>query len=286
MHASRKNSWPVWRHIRKNRPRVFVMESAYTLEQERIRKIRNRNLAIAEARKCPIRREEYLDNVAKRASPARVESIEALIAAKGLLVHYVEGYSSKELMEFREILQRAQDFDSRVTLLRKGRIAAAMELEEKLQGFSKLGQELDEMHGLGGEDGRICVFARFGTTHAHVGKLLEERSFDVESIRDFPRCLPSSRIKIRLSENPDAKISRYECAELLFEEIGGSYQQPPSDDETEENWISEFETKFRRVGFADGFLALLREASRQKSAEGWKQFIFQKTALEGVFEKC
>ncbi len=283
MHANEATAKPIWRHIKEFSPRVLVMESALTVEGERKGHNRMINRAVREARAEPMKRASWVGSVKKR---FEAEQLRALIAAEGLLGHYLEEYSPGQLQEFERIKREGGDAIPLMELMFAGRIPEAMALKEKrvremgvhwigprdkriIRGFNGLGAELREEYGLKGE---VRVLARFGAAHASIGKRLRGMGFGVEEMPDVQAPLISYRMLARLSENPGAKISRDECAELLFE-TAWSVQEGVFEGRSEESIVSDFMGKFRRVGLAGGFLALLEEAAKKADLGEWMGFL-------------
>lgn len=286
IHATGVNARPIRKHVEEFRPHVLVIESTYTLEEEREEENRLTNQVLHEARANPLKR---ADRVASAKSLFGWGVVNVLLATKGLWTHYVEAYSAKQLQEFARIKHECDDPTRPILLMHEGKIAEALRLREKLireagvhwigprdkrilRGFGGLGAELREEYGLGKGGSEVRVFARFGPAHASLGNRLREMGFDAESVQDAQTPLPSYRMLARLSENPKGRISRDECAELLFEtawSIKGGLLQNAGEEEVAED----FKKKFERVGLADGFLALLSDAAKKESLHEWVKFI-------------
>jgi hypothetical protein len=289
IHITRVHAEPIWGHVTEFKPDIFVMESATMLEEERKLACREYNKEISGARADSLKGAALLLMAAPY--PFECGKMDIMLNSPELKMHYVEGYSKGELEGFESILREWENPLARIALLHKGDITGAMELEEKLsrrmgtecvgkrdkriiRGFVGLGQEIREEYGLGGWGSITRILARFGTAHAYVAKALGKQGFDVEVIRDIPNPLLVYKVLERISENPNAIISREECAELLF---GTLWQMSnPPWEKSEKHVLLDFKERFRMVGFAGGFLELLKEASRKETRDEWALFIAEK----------
>lgn len=285
LHMSREHATPIRGHIRRFKPHIFVMETDTLLEKGRIKNIRSSNDAISEARKDSSKRKSLING---SGNPFKEEQAKALLETDGLLGYAVEAYSQGQLREFGGILLEWMDLIPRAKLMSAGRVAEAIELEEKLvrkigagwirqrdkriiRGFEALGQECKEEYGLAPKGG-LRVFARFGSGHAYVGKGLSELGFEVEIARDAPNPILFYKIMERLSENPDAKISREEGVQLLFMSVW-DIQDTGIWSKSEGHIVSDIKKKYGRIGRGEGFLAMLAEAAKTKSPREWVEFV-------------
>jgi len=219
----------------------------------------------------------------------------AILSSQNLMVHFIEGYTPRQLAEFDSTINEYSQTEPFVRLICSGRISEALELEERmirdavlhwvmprdqrmLRGFNALGSELPQVFGVKQLIGEIRLLARFGTAHMAVVGKLKEMGYDAAAAPDSDVITICHELEARLSANPGSKITSGEAVKLLFQRMwegtGGHLG-----DEGERELSLHISGKFERAGSEQGFLSLLSEAARQGGEEAFEEFI--KRAIHG-----
>lgn len=244
-HETRGDAMKIASDFNSFRPHIFVKENAGLLEPLRKGQISSYNNWITRVRKDGTKKKDFMAEIARKGdqklpggnTPNCGEfgstAFEAVIDAYRCSLHFVEGYSEKEMEGLRDadekyfgrgnkvfydaLLSRNPESSLLVheTSLRElGKNYMSVRDARTLEGISRMQAEVPELFPHAAGAPMIRVLVAYGAGHMNVAALLGMEGFNASvshSLND-----PYTLLMAKLSGNPGAPVSREEIASSIF----------------------------------------------------------------------
>ena len=228
--------------VRRLKPGILVIETAFVEEGDRKSAITEMNGKIKEARKTDIGASLLIDEMCLSGGMfewpefARAQ-LGIALSEPGLGIHIVEGSKDGESLGDMFVLPFMMNGPgAALKKLYEGDESGALSAAVKsfrdindlilvkrndliVEGFLRLPQEIPELHP--GLSGTVTVVARYGATHADIMPRLVAAGFDAEAAA-MPGLDHSSELAIRYSMDASMQFTRSEAGAILFDYAFGN----------------------------------------------------------------
>ncbi len=292
--------------IKRVKPSLLVLESAFIPEDERKRTVAEMNGKIESARGDEISRNtlfrELFDHCGLFEWPDFGRSVLSMILAEpGLRMHLVESSPPDEsagdmfILPFMmnapiQALRSLYGGDAEAALLAAEKgfrsfndFVIVRRNEQALEGFRRLAGEIPELHPSVSAAGPIAVLSRFGLAHAGMADQLKDEGFRVDSVI-LPAMDHSTELTVRYSKDPSMGFSPDERKRILFDyALCSAFDGTDKSQEEDAIWSRAL---FASLGGGDGFMRLalaLAEASASFEDFQLRLRNFLENAQKGIY---